>query len=366
MKKKILVLIATFSFLLTNAQTIEDKVCWKYFDITAKLKSGQSLDKQEWLNFLRDEAIQIYLKDQGVDSAYIESYRKIMEIVYMPQNDSLLKERLKDQNKNWWTYIVNEYKVHEEEMKNYLLGLQKNPKSYFEKCYQYTYQMLPLKYHVKAPEYKITIIPVHNDAHVRNGWMIFTLMAAYFSDLNKEGVLGGHEFHHVLRPRMVFQAADEDRVIISLLQRMLNEGSADLIDKRYEGEEANLLLEFQRGYPESFISEGKKIIRNIDSLLSSDNIDKSKLSINQLINTWNTSGHIPGYYMTNIIEKNGFKQDLIDHIEDPFYLIYLYQKAALKDMEAYPFSDKTMELVKKLDDKYRPHSQVISHASNIN
>lgn len=246
-------------------------------------------------------------------------------------------------------------------MKEYLTQLKQDPKSYFDTCYQYSYQMLPDKNHKKAPEYKITIIPVHNDAHVENGWMVFTLMAAYFSDHNKNGTLGGHEFHHVLRPRLVFDVEEEDKVIVSLLQRILNEGSADLIDKRYEGEDAVKLLEFQRGYPESFIAEGPKTLKNIDSLLSVKPLNRSELKINKLINTWNTSGHIPGYYMANIIEKGGYKKQLIEHIEDPFQFIYLYNDAAKKNKGAFILSPATMEIIKELDKKYRSKAQLVQH-----
>jgi len=72
-----------------------------------------------------------------------------------------------------------------------------------------------------------------------------------------------------------------------------------------------------------------------------------------LLDTWNTSGHIPGYYMANIIDKNGFKEELIAHIEDPFEFVYLYVKAAKKDREAYRLSDKTINLIKSIDQKYR-------------
>ncbi|SEL40474.1 DUF5700 domain-containing putative Zn-dependent protease [Parapedobacter koreensis] len=360
MKKIGLLLVLILPFSRLYAQSIDDRLCWRYFEITEKLRADEPLDKAEWNDFLTNDAIQVYLKDQGVDSAYIESYRQAMEIVYMPKNENVLNERLKDQNRYWWTYIINEYKLHEDEMKHYLLGLQNDQESYFDTCYRYSYTMLPEAYHKKAPEYKVTMIPIHNDAHVRSGWMIFTLMAAYFSDFNKLGVLGGHEFHHVLRPRLVFEVDKEDQVIISLLQRILNEGSADLIDKRYEGENATKLLEFQRGYPESFIAEGAGILKNIDSLLSSADLDKSKLTINKLIDTWNTSGHIPGYYMADIIEKQGYKAELINHIEDPFYFVYLYNKAAEKEDDAYVLSAETMNLVRLLEDKYRKQAKIVA------
>ncbi|MEY8760969.1 DUF5700 domain-containing putative Zn-dependent protease [Chryseobacterium tongliaoense] len=343
------------------SQQIDDSTCWEYFKITERLRRDEPIDITEWKHFIGSKAIQVYLKDQGVDSVYVDNYRKIMETVYMPKNDSTLQKRLKDPYNNWWTYIINEYKINENNMKVYLKGLEQEPEKYLDLSYRYTYQMLPTKEHKRALENKITIIPIHNDAHVENGWMIFTLMAAYFNDYNKNGVLGGHEFHHVLRPRMDFEVNNDDMVIVSMLQRILNEGSADLIDKRYQGEDAKKLLEFQRGYPETFLADGYKTLKNIDSLLSIKPLDRSKLKLNKLFKGWNTSGHIPGYYMANIIEKGGYKKKLIRHIEDPFYFVYLYNRAARKDPSAYIISDSTIGIIEEIDRKYRKNSHVIRH-----
>lgn len=355
------ILLTLFIFLTSQimySQTFDDSTCWEYFKLTDNLKKDKPLDKQTWNQFLKNEAIQVYMKDQGFDSIYIDNYRKSMEIVYMPKNSAVLQEKLKNPLKNWWIYIVNEYKVNEDNMKKYLADIQKNPKEYFDICYQYTYAMLPKKYHRKVPEFKVTIIPIHNDAHVETGWMMFTLMSAYFHDANKMGAMGGHEFHHVLRPQLVFEVEDQDKVIVSLLQKIVNEGSADLTDKVYEGKTAVKLLNFQRETSLEFLSDGAKSIKNIDSVLSVKPLDRSKLKLNKLINNWNVSGHIPGFYMSNIIEKGGYKKELIKHVDDPFEFVYLYDKASRKNKDAYVLSSTTMDIVRELDKKYRPIAKI--------
>lgn len=359
MIKQIIFTLFTFlSSQMVYSQTFDDTSCWEYFKITQDLKNNKPLDKKTWNQFLKNDAIQVYLKDQGVDSAYIDNYRKNMEIAYMPKNNALLQEKLKDPMKNWWLYIVNEYKVNEDQMKKYLTEIKKDPKSYFETCYQYTYQMLPKKYQKKAPNYKVTIIPIHNDAHIESSWMMYSLMAAYFHDANKMGAMGGHEFHHVLRPQLMFEVENQDAVIVNLLQKILNEGSADLTDKIYEGKDAVKLLEFQRETRAEFIADGAKVIKNIDSLLSVKPLNRSALKMNKLINIGNTSGHVPGCYMSDIIYKAGYKKELVKHIEDPFQFIYLYDKASKKDKNAYVLSSTTVDLVRELDKKYRPKAKV--------
>ncbi|WP_316804457.1 DUF5700 domain-containing putative Zn-dependent protease [Pedobacter nototheniae] len=44
-----------------------------------------------------------------------------------------------------------------------------------------------------------------------------------------------------------------------------------------------------------------------------------------------SSGHNPGYYMADIIVRNGYRKALIENVQNPFYFIYMYNKAAKKD-----------------------------------
>lgn len=109
------------------------------------------------------------------------------------------------------------------------------------------------------------------------------------------------------------------------------------------------------------ITEGAKAIKNIDSLLSVKPLDRSKLKLNKMINSWNTSGHIPGYYMSDIIEKGGYKKALIKHVYDPFEFIYLYDKASKKVKDAYVLSSTMMNIVRELDKKYRSKAKIVKH-----
>ena len=82
--------ISQFGF----AQSFVDSTCYQYFEITAKLKQGDSLSRSDWKSFLSNNAIKDYMADQGVNEQYFESYRKNMQIVYMPKNNSILQKRL--------------------------------------------------------------------------------------------------------------------------------------------------------------------------------------------------------------------------------------------------------------------------------
>ena len=81
---------------------------------------------------------------------------------------------------------------------------------------------------------------------------------------------------------------------------------------------------------------------------SEDFITKS--GFNEIIKYF--SGHIPGFYMAEVIKRNGMEQQLVDPCEDPFSIFKLYNRAAKKD-DAKPilFSPEAMDYLNELEKK---------------
>lgn len=349
-------LFPCIAFFTARAQTIEDSTCFAYFKITDRLRQGDTLDKATWHNFLQNKAIQVYMNDQGADDNYYEYYRRLMQVVYMPQKDSILRRQLKDSVKYWFTYLIYQYKINEEGMKGYLQRINANPQAYFDTCYHYCYTALAPRDRKKAPDEIFSFIPLHSDAHAEGKWVIYSLLCAYFNDKNKLGTLGGHELHHVLRPgKDIDEVPEKDKGILALLLRTLNEGSADLVDKKYMTYQATALLDFQRGTYEDFYNLGKQQMPRIDSLLQLSATSDSSYSLYQLLKgAGNTSGHIPGTYMAYTIDQAGLKPQLLEHINDPFHFFLLYNEASRKKgIDAYHFSDTTIAYLEKLKKKYQ-------------
>ncbi|GAB3747012.1 DUF5700 domain-containing putative Zn-dependent protease [Spirosoma pomorum] len=358
--KLLLVLLGTLLTLPSLAQSLIDSTCTRYFQITDKLRQGDTLDRATWNTFMQDKAIQIYLKDQGVDPAYNERYRRTMQIVYMPQNEAILQSRLKDSTQYWLTYILYQYKKNEPGMRAYLRQLSDNPAVYFAACYRYTYPVLPPSAQREVPQQLFSIIPIHYDAHAENNWIICALLCAYLNDKNHYGVLGGHELHHILRPRLDYnKISTNDEQVVALLEITLNEGSADLIDKKYMTQKDTVLLPFQR-YFETFYEEGKAILPQIDSLLQLTASRGSTFTVRQFLKgTVFTGGHVPGTYMAHYIEKNGLKAELVKRINDPFYFFLLYQKAAERDAsKPFLFSARSIAYISQLRKKYSENGAI--------
>lgn len=336
-----------------HAQSFAHESCEKYFVITAKLRQGDTLNRADWKSFLSDKAIVDYMSDQGVGEDYFESYRRSMQIVYMPENDALLQKRLTQPDKYWLTYMIFQYKQHEQGMKSYLKEIDRDPKAYFDACYQYCYSALPKSAHKRLPDLKVAIIPIHNDAHAQDGLVIYTLLCAYMNDQNRIGVLGGHELHHMLRPQPSFEIDKADESAVMAMYRVLNEGSADMVDKKYMTDTASRLLPSQRYYQE-FFDEGKKILPRMDSLLQLDASHWAQLKTRDFFKgTPFSSGHVPGTYMSHFIEKNGLKSSLLKGLDDPFYFFLIYDKAARRDKQKpFIFSQKSINNIKSLRRKY--------------
>ena len=65
-------------------------------------------------------------------------------------------------------------------------------------------------------------------------------------------------------------------------------------------------------------------------------------------------GHPTGFYMSNLIIKNGLYDELVRDAFNPFSFFRIFNKAVEKDREEFPsFSDESLELIKKMETKYR-------------
>ena len=96
------------------------------------------------------------------------------------------------------------------------------------------------------------------------------------------------------------------------------------------------------------------IMLEIDNalLLNSSKNEKfvTKKDFNVIIKYF--SGHIPGFYMAEVIKRNGYEKPLIEGCENPFNIFYLYNKAAENDpKKPFSYSKETIEYLKNLEKK---------------
>ncbi|MCX2453805.1 hypothetical protein OQX61_21230 [Pedobacter sp. PLR] len=336
------------------AQQIDLNSLNAFWKITDRLKQGDTLSREAWKTFLQLEGNKTYIENQDFSEKFLDSYRKTLNMVYNPKNEARVQKLVDDKLNNWLVYKINQYKIHEKELKEYAAKLDQP--AYLDSMYLYCWQWLPKRLHQKTTNTKIFIIGIDNDALVHRGTVVFTLWNVYNQDKLKYGIVGAHELHHVLRkPRNLVATDPSEEGILYALQVILNEGSADMIDKKYSFDKSKDIV-YEYHFEELLLNKPDSIVMQLDSsmqLMAQSNGVKFK-TVKDYRNLFNyTSGHNPGYYMADIIVRNGYSKELIENVQNPFYFITLYNKAAKKDKQHPPvFSDQAIDFSKALARKY--------------
>jgi len=330
-----------------RAQTINVDAVTRYWQITDALRQDKPLTDQAWQDFLEVPGNKIYVR--GIFSAAdLVAYRRAIEVVYMPRYDSLRQAKLKANS--WYYVLVNDYKEREPAYRDFVAKVTKDPGT-FDQMYQCAYEYLPTHAHTKVANLNIYYEALGNDATSQAEGLFYSLRSVREADAVKPGILQGHEMHHQLRPRKDFgPVADDDQGLMGIIGSIQNEGLADLIDKRVELAEPG----DPRGIREWILDPAPAFIHRMDSAIQSRARGGAPASVRyyrQL--SRGSNGHLPGFFMAGIIERNGYVKQLITAADDPFAFFYLYQKAAKKDREHAPlFSQAAMRYLKELERTY--------------
>jgi len=280
-------------------------------------------------------------------------YRKYLEFVFLPSmRDSLIAVEKKPA------------RADDDILKN-LLYIQKNEKAlrdyttqitapaYVAACTALAKKYLPAKVNEFPKDLTIYINALTFDAAVQSPDMYFGLSIIYEFDRFQKGAIAAHEFHHQLRVNKYLKTkvSYADSTSLSIINQVNNEGIADLVDKTIAVNNSKTLYDAD-GLLHWLFDDAEKVISKLDSgfLVNAKN-GSDRLSYRAFRKiTLYSSGHIPGFYMAGIIVRNGGKEQLIAHSDNPFYIFYLYDEAAKKD-KTHPirFSGAIMAYLKDLE-----------------
>lgn len=146
--------------------------------------------------------------------------------------------------------------------------------------------------------------------------------------------------HHRLRTTQDWTMSPADELLLTGFYYALNEGLADLTDKRIELEQQSdtALAGCTRRW---LLKPAPAVIHKIDSaiqvLAAGGPVTPLKF-YRRLTN--GTNGHLPGFFMAYTIYRNGLTKQLLNYTDDPIAFALLYQKAAKKNKKHPPvFSD---------------------------
>ncbi|OKS86868.1 DUF5700 domain-containing putative Zn-dependent protease [Mucilaginibacter polytrichastri] len=346
-KYAILTILLSFAIPL-HAQTVNTDAVTKYWELTRLLKQNIPLTDKQWDDFIAIDGNKTYAESEFTTER-LANYRKAIEIVYMPKNDSLLQVRLKQ--KNWYCILAKRYKDEELQLKAYLADTVLNP-AYFNNAYQYVYEYLPKKAQHHIDGLKLYYNCLSNDAVSYPQGLFFSLLSVIDNAKAKTGTLEAHELHHRLRPNLDFDSTRVSNAhaegLLWAINTIPNEGIADMIDKPAELQQTD----DPHGIADWLLDAAPATLKSLDSCIQlmavnkTTGLEKVRFYRNMLKGT---VGHMPGFYMARVIVKNGYKKQMVNRSYDPFEFFYLYYEAAKKDEDhPYQFSAASISYLKAL------------------
>jgi Putative zinc dependent peptidase (DUF5700) len=357
--KTIIIAIFLCFFQNLKAQKFDTQSIDKFWDLVGTLKQDIPISDAAWTDFYNQKGNKIWFDaSRGLDKNYPEAYRKCMEIVFMPSKKAVLNGYLKDINSRgldtvFVKQLYEEYALNEAGLRHYYKRMRET--AYMDSVYALACKVLPknfVKPQQKIDTLNIFIHGIETSAMAGRKGIFFALGGLYRIELSQFGALGAHELHHVLRESQVKEKIDTtDEFAVLGLNDCLNEGSADLLNV------PNIinLPQFER--LRKFQLEGSEdILKTFDNWLKTAYLSKGKTTksydaVKELFKY--SGGHNPGYYMADVIQRNGFFGDLREHIGDPFYFLMLYDEASKRDKNvSFKFSKESIKYAKLLQKKY--------------
>lgn len=357
--KNVLLIAFLLSVSTGFAQNFDTKSLDKFWELTVLLKQDKPISDSLWTDFYNQKANKIWFDAaRGLDKNYPESYRKCMKIVYMPSKKAILEGFLKNINSRGLDTIFvkglyEEYFLQEQAIKNYYEKVLKM--AYMDSAYVRAARVLPKNF-VKPQKHLDTlnlyIHGIEGSAMAGRKGIFFGMSGLYRIDEGQFAALAAHELHHYLRPSQLKDSIEKaDEFAVYGLEDCLNEGSADLLNVPYNINKPK----FER--LRIFELEGSEILlKTLDEWLKTAYLTKGKTThthdeVKVLFKY--SGGHNPGYYMADVIQHNGFLDDLREHIGDPFHFLMLYDKATKRDKNTpFKFSKESLKYAKILQKKY--------------
>jgi hypothetical protein len=341
----------TLLFLLTGytAQAQYNfQPCYDYWELTDKLRKGINPKPEEWQKLRESDG---YKKTNTADW---DLFVRQVSLVYTPGNEKQIQQEMKTD-----TLLlprIVRYAQEESRLKEYLgrIGQMHS----MDSAIVYANRMLPKKWKNCFPVPKVDFILYNYDGSAREYGITIDLLVSYDIDSYRPGMFLGHEMVHYalwycrVKLRHFKKVSKEHQAAFNAINGISEEGIADLIDKSF------LLFDEQSPYMY------RDVLLSLYSSRSIECIKKINHAFEQMADQpqepytsfsyWNSmvlaAGHIPGMYMGRVIQRNGFQDELVKHLENPFKFFYLYNQAAEKDRENPPvFSKKTVRFIRAME-----------------
>jgi hypothetical protein len=354
MMRYVVILFLLMNGLLpAHAQRVNTDAVVGFWQVVDQLERDRPLSDSLWNAYYHLPGNITYMdNNRGAEQA--EEHRRYLELVFRPSRADSLRRLEEDQTKPNDDILDNllYIKANERRLRSYTSRVISPV--YLQRCMKLARRYIP-KHSVRAlPEYfTIYIMALTFDAAVGDSSMYFGIARVYEYDKYRRGAVAGHELHHQMRVEreLVRPVSAADSAVFSAVYQINNEGSADLIDKMLLLENPGKIF---RGAStvHRLMDSAARTIQQLDSCFKINAAETGAFvtarQFRKLMNY--SSGHLPGLYMDQIIQRNGLERRLIRHDDDPFQFFYLYNEAAGSDPANPPvFSAEAMAYLKRLE-----------------
>lgn len=337
------------------SQNFNSEAVTKFWQVVDELKNDHQLNDSLWNDYHELPGNKQYMV-RNRNEEQVAQHREFLELFFRPSLSDSLQSIMKSgefQNNDIFQNLQY-IKDNEEAIRNYTKIL--TSPEYLPEAIALTKKYLPKENKETIPEnLTIYIQAITYDAAVQDSSMYFGLSIVHDFDRLQQGTVAAHELHHVLRKKkeIVNSITQRDSASVWVLQKINNEGTADLIDKVFVLDPENNTL-MGPLFKQVLMSDIEPVMTALEEAFlknagnSEDFVDKKQF--NEIIKYF--SGHIPGFYMAEIIKRNGLEQNLIEGSENPFTIFYLYDQAAARDQEKpFRFSEEVMNYLRSLEKK---------------
>jgi hypothetical protein len=338
---------------VTAQSQLNVESCIAFWKLTGKIRGGALPSPAEWDSVLQTPGYQ----RKNISAGRWKEFTDKVNFVFTPGNEAAAEERAaKD-----ISYIPLLACLREEEkLKNYATNIQQS--GFMDSALARARKNLPERYRNCFPVPTIYFVLYDYDGSGTNQHVIVDLLLSYHSDQCGTAIFAGHELYHnassycrIKQSRFKKNPSAAHRGIFIVANAISEEATADLIDKHQLifGTGCHYLyrdtfIHYQQQHAAALLT---KLGEALEKLASDQSGAEATMSYWMKMIPW--AAHIPGTYISEVIRRNGFSRELIDHAHNAFKVFYLYNKAAAMDERKPPvFSMKAIRFLKKLEKKY--------------
>lgn len=370
MKKFIIILffasfLSQIIFAQSDVNSIDISSVDQFFKISEELNVDKMPSEDEWQSLFESSGYNIRMTTP-------ESKERVKRIIkfafgseYQHQRDSVLNISVIDNMDDWDKVSSNlmltnflEMKKNMEQLKNFRNTYNFNALKGQSKARLSTFLKNPIDSLIVFPSVNLLCQEPDGQSKPKGIVIDFNLFYKQEPTNENENFLA-HEMFHTYRRHFENEEFINSCKLMQQIDKLENEGIANMIDKTL----TSILKKLKTlGYPETLVNLYDSTYKNTpETLQTMDSITFSfiheKISEEefntQFTDIFKFGVHPCSLYMTDIIQKAGLKDELLENFYNPVSFIKIYNKAAKKE-NTYAFSNEFVHYIEKLKLKYNP------------